>query len=175
MKNGDNIKKYSKRLSDDERRRIVDGYLCGQSFMQIAQAFGDKLVKLRTIQSVIRTFTNNGRVCHTKSPGMSYNIIILYLFLIPCIILCLSIFPLGRPRTYTEGMMNVLRQIQDDDASLRLSDIREKFFDTEESGGNEPSLSFICKTLLTGKNVQIHLNQYSSMDYEYNYTNIYIF
>jgi hypothetical protein len=53
---------YNSRLTNDERRRIIDAFLSGQTLKQIRSSFGNKIINLRTIQSVIRTFQMQGRI-----------------------------------------------------------------------------------------------------------------
>ena len=62
-------KNYSPRLTDDERRRIIDLFLCSQSYEQIQSSFGDKKINVRTIQSVVRTFQKQGRISSKHPTG----------------------------------------------------------------------------------------------------------
>ena len=64
-------KNYSPRLTDDERRRIIDLFLCSQSYEQIQSSFGDKKINVRTIQSVVRTFQKQGRISSKHPPDAS--------------------------------------------------------------------------------------------------------
>jgi len=47
-------------------------------------------------------------------------------------------------------MRGVICQIQEEDASYRLNDIKDRFYNRNESQGFEPSLSTISKVLKTG-------------------------
>ena len=64
-------RKYASRLSDDDRRRVIDSFLCGKTFKDIAGEFGDRNVCIRTIQSVIRVFQKQKRICSLHPVGLN--------------------------------------------------------------------------------------------------------
>lgn len=124
---------YSQRLHDDERRRVIDLYLTGKSNKEIAASFGERAVSVSTISSIIQRFNKDGTLT-TKHPP-------------------------GRKRKYDDAQKKVICELQQQNNAARLVDIREQFFNKQESKGEEPSLSTISRVLqendFTTKNLDI--------------------